>query len=214
MIINLNQTRSNLNMEYEFINEYNLIYKSSIPMKFIGREVLFSNNKEALYKLGFSLKDNLKNGLSLGTNRGITPYSIKNIEGVEVGSVELRRTKLLFGYQYYEINFESSLYRAYEIGLGKEGIVIPIYKDDMQIALIEKPTKVYDNKDTYTIYIEDGKYAIAVLLFSIYFDSVNFGHYNEVVYKTQSTTYTYTLNKELKSKYNPNFKDKIINKYN
>ena len=98
----------------------------------------------------------------------------------------------------------------YEIGLGKEGIKLPIYRDDTQVALIEKDLVVYDNKDTYEIIAIDEMSLEVSALFNLYYDFVKHGNYGEINYKSKERYYLYTMNKELKNKYDSTFKMKYI----
>lgn len=209
MIVQLNQTRVFFSAEYEFINSGDIIYTSSIPMKVFGVEIFFTGKNENLYKLIFNRKERNKNIFKSRLKRNMKPFIIENMDGLEIGSISRHRTKNFFGYAYYEINFEGSIYLAYEVGRGKEGIAIPIYKDGIEVSLIEKPPVVIKNRDSYTIYTENSKDFIPVALFSLYFDSIRFGRNEE--YAATSVTYTYSYNKELLSKYNPEYKDKIVN---
>lgn len=118
-----------------------------------------------------------------------------------------KRNEIFLGYEYYEYHFFGKEYVAYEIGMGKEGIKIPLYDVERQIALIEKSTVVYDNKDEYDIYAIDAKALEIAVLFNLYYDFTRFGRFGEFAYKSKETEYLYTLKKELKSKYDPNFKE-------
>ena len=47
-------------------------------------------------------------------------------------------------------------------------------------------------------------------LFNLYYDFVKHGNYGEINYKSKETYYLYTMNKELKNKYDSTFKMKYI----
>lgn len=73
--------------------------------------------------------------------------------------------------------------------------------------MIEKHPVVYDNKDTYTIYIKDDVYADLICLFVAYYDHATNSKNNEYAIKAKKVNYSYTFNKDLNSKYNPQFKE-------
>lgn len=76
--------------------------------------------------------------------------------------------------------------------------------EDIQVGLIEKDNVSYDNKSTYTINTLNKHYQMLAFFFSVYYDNAYYSP-KEVAYKSKEINYEYTLNKELKSKYNSKF---------
>jgi len=101
-------------------------------------------------------------------------------------------------------------YIAYAIGFGKEGQFVTIYKDDVQVALIEVPVVIQNNKPCYSIYIKAIEDLMAVLLFSLVYDIIRFSNTDSVAYNSTLYNYTRTSNKELKSKYDSSFKINLL----
>ena len=121
------------------------------------------------------------------------------------GAIYRKRTKGFFGYYYFELHLNDKEYKFYEIGLGKQGIKIPVYVGEQQVALIEKDTHTANNLDSYNLSSVDGKTAQAASLFCVYYDFVRFGNHGEVSVNSKQVTYIYTGNKKLKEKYNPDW---------
>ena len=200
------QTKSKIAAQYQCLNENEVLYTAEIPVNFRGLKAQVLRNSKVIYRINFDKIDSLKKMKKDRLIEKIIPYNIYDINNNLVGSISLRRTKFFNGYMYYELILNDVKYIMYEIGLGKEGIKVPIYKDDTQVALIEKDPVVYDNKDTYEIIAIDEKSLEVSTLFNLYYDFIRFGNYGEINYKTKKSYYLYTTKKELKSKYDSNFK--------
>ncbi|AEV69463.1 hypothetical protein [Acetivibrio clariflavus] len=204
MIINMNQTRTFGGADFVFstIDNY-VIYTSEVRLAIMGmpRITLIKNNEPVLL-----LRNKDKNPFSQAFKRNYKLFDIIKPDGETCGKLSHRFVgKFLSGYTYEEITFNSEVYNCYDVGMGKEGTFVCIYSGDEQIAMIEKPPVVYDNKDFYKIYIKDDRHAEIVCLFATYYDHSTAGNYNEIT--TKEINYRYTTNKELKSKYNPLFKE-------
>lgn len=206
MIIELKQTRSTLGADFVFSSNNNPeLFTAQIRLSIGSPDIRLLLNNELVYSLsGNGIPIDFKGAFQ----RERTLFNIKSPSGEICGNLSSKVVKkFLAGYRYVQINFKSELYNCYEVGMGKEGKFICIYIGDQQIAMIEKPTVVYDNKDYYKIYIKDSKYIDIVCLFAVYYDHASARNYNEVVIKSKKVSYEYTINKELKSKYNPKFKE-------
>lgn len=200
------QTKSKIAAQYQCLNENTVLYTAEIPVNFRGLKAQVLRNSEVIYRINFDKIDSLKKMKKDRLLEKIIPYNIYDTNNSLVGSICLKRTKFFNGYMYYEFILNDIKYIMYEIGLGKEGIKVPIYIGDTQIALIEKDPVVYDNKDTYEIIAIDEKSLEVATLFNLYYDFIRFGNYGEIAYKSKKTYYLYTTKKELKNKYDSNFK--------
>lgn len=100
-------------------------------------------------------------------------------------------------------------YDLYPIGFGAEGGKHPVYCGNKQIAQIEKPSEIYNDLHHYTIYALDQDSAKISALFAAYmYINANFDPGQKAV-KSYVKYTSITLNKSLKQKYNPDFKDTI-----
>lgn len=209
MIINLIQTRSSFGADFVFSNSASqVIYTASIRLAIGNLDMRLMKNEEPVL-ISNSGKSQLVN--NFGKNSPEKEYGILNIlkpDGEICAKICSKRVRKFFaGYKYYEIDYNGDEFTCYEVGRGKEGLFVLIYIGERQVAMIEKPPLVHDNKDCYTIYTIDSKYNDIISFFVLYYDHGSSGNYNEVVYKKKEVKYVYTMNKELKSKYNPRFKE-------
>jgi len=199
------QTYAAFKASYAAIIGDSIVYTAELTRDFkLGVYADFLQGGQLKYRLCFDDNETLKNLLKFNPPAGLMPFNIWSPNNELLGHIGLKRTKSFSGYEYYEYDFYGVRYLAYGVGMGKDGRKIPIYQNDRQIALIEKNPVVYDTKDEYDIYAIDGNFSEVAAIFNLYYDFVRFARFN--VTKTKKTEYLYTLNKELKSKYNPDFK--------
>ena len=206
MIIDMKQTRSSMGADFVLATNNNHdLYTAQIRLGAGSPDIsLVQNNEPVLMLSGDEISIDVKGAL----RRERTLFFIKKPNGEMCGEISSKVVKkFMAGYRYVQIEFNSELYNCYEVGMGKEGSFECIYIGDQQIAMIEKATVVSDNKDFYKIYIKDDKYIEIVCLFAVYYDHATARNYNEVAIKSKKVSYEYTLNKELKGKYNPQFKE-------
>lgn len=82
----------------------------------------------------------------------------------------------LSGSRTYTIEWAGRTFTMYDVGLGSQGIKLPIYEDERQVALVEKSTFVQDMLDSYEIYtIEDALFPMTALA-ALYYDRDNFSN--------------------------------------
>lgn len=219
MIINFNQIKSNLTFEYEATTDNNKIAQVKQGLFYWGYKIVNTFNDNTSYVVFSNTKRSFKIFFAslreyFAKERLMYKYYIKNQTDEEIGSIiDLRRkTGFLKAYRYYKMVVNNDSLNFYHIGLGKKGTYICIYKNDKQIGLIDKPIEVKDNLDTYIIYLENDKYVKEVITFLSHFDMRFYGNKGEYAYKKKEYRYIYTFNKELLSKFNEEFVNKIVNK--
>lgn len=206
MIINVKQTRSNRGTDFVFSVPENLeLYHAQVRLGRESSDIALIQNDERILMLSSEEVPIDVMGILF---RDKVLYNIKKLNGDICGEIALKVVKkFLAGYKYIQINFNAELLNCYEVGMGKEGKFVCIYIGDRQVALIEKSNVVYDNLDSYKIYLEDEKYMQIVCLYLVYYDHATSANSNEFADKSKKTSYEYSPNKELKSKYNPQFKE-------
>ena len=210
MIIQLKQTRSNLKAECNFLSNAKVIYSAAANNILQSRHVILSRNGKPIYYIDYELGADLSNIIKSPTKKKSDPFAIKNTEGQTVGAIYYTQNRMFFGYCTYHIVIDGNEWQVYDVGLGKAGNAVCIYQNENQVALIEKTTVVRDNKDYYTLYLEDDMHIIPTCLFGLYYDCTKYSNSGEAVYKSVSIQYEYSLSKELKAKYDPNFKLRIM----
>ncbi len=150
---------------------------------------------------------------------GKTITQVKDIikEGEIIGRIYpdiVPQKKILFisvGYDYFVIDLYNKQYFAYEVGLGQNQHYICIYEQDKIIAIIHKDDNVVNFKDQYTMYFKDKELLTMLSIFNLYFDCINSPDHGEISGEHTETGGFVTINKELNSKYDPNFIEEIKN---
>ncbi len=198
----LSQTKSGLSAEYCVRIDDETFFAIQVPAVSFGKLASVYNNNGELFEIRWDIAEN-KNMFAFHANkRKFNVYRITSTENKsEFGIIYRTRTKTIGGYSYYVIDLKTDLFYMYEVGLGKDGIKLPVLRGDEQIALLEKETLIVDNLDTYSItYTTDESLLISVL-FGIYYDFHRFGNRGEYVGNSKRHYFLYTSNKELKAKY-------------
>ncbi len=197
------QTKANFGKAYELREGNKIIGTTKIPMNLRTKINISVANKK--FKLQFLIVKDALSRFEYTKNVRLLPFQISNENNKLLGSLCERRTKWLFGYTFFELNYNDENYYFYAVGLGKKGLKIPMYNSkNVQIGLIEKDNLSYNNKSTYTINTLNNDYQILAFFFTVYYDNAYYSP-NEVTYKSKETNYEYTWSKELKSKYNSSF---------
>lgn len=118
-----------------------------------------------------------------------------------------KKTGFFTSYTYDEMVFDMQKNNMYPIDLGKLGSVNTIWDDTLQLAQVEKDNVVYNELHEFNIFSIDEKSALISLMFCCYIYTITFFKSGIKVKKSVERYYSgKTKNKELLSKYNPNFK--------
>ncbi len=200
----VHQTKSAISANYEILKEQQIIYTASIPFKMTGYRISFHGIDQTQYTLereGFEVFRNNKSD----NEKVIDGCFIKDSSNTVCGTICRKRTKGFKGYYFFELSFYDSVFQFFEIGLGKNGIKIPVYVENNQIALIEKGTCTIDNLDFYDILVKDENDAKIVSFFCVYYDFIRFGNHGQINTHSKKVSYLYTGNKKLLEKYDPNW---------
>lgn len=201
----LNQTKSSISADFEVVQDGSPLFEVKIPFNYPGYHAEIYDRGTLKYSIRWDIGKNINGAFQKGTNEELAIYNVCDASGNVLGHMSRKRNKFLGGYFFFVLEIGGIEYRMYEVGLGKQGIKLPIYHQDSQIALIEKNITVYNNCDTYQIsYPNDTSLLVSVLL-TLYYDNLRFGNHGEVVTNTKKNYYYLSTNKELKQKYNPNW---------
>lgn len=208
MIIDLKQIRSLEGTDFVFSTPDNPnLYTAQVRFNKLLTNISLFQNDEPVLSLSYNINDIPRSFIQSLKMEGAL-YCINNPDGETCGEISYKTVRSLFrGYSYNQIIFNSEVYVSYTVGMGKKGIFECIYSGNQLIAMIEKHPVVYNNLDTYKIYIKDNKHMDMVCLFAVYIDHTTSSSYTSSSCKSRTATYEYTLRKEIKDKYDPNFKE-------
>lgn len=105
------------------------------------------------------------------------------------------------GSMTYTIEWAGRKFTMYDVGLGSQGIKLPIYEGERQVALVEKQGVVRDMLDSYEVYtIEDGLFPMIVLA-ALYYDRENFSDRGKQAAASTRSTTTFSLSDKQLAKY-------------
>lgn len=202
----MKKTRSNMSADFIFsVKDNPDLYKAHVRLGIDSPDIDLIKKDELLLKLNNDEVPTSRTFLFSGYK--VLSY-IKKPNGDICGEVSLKvARRLIRGFRYIQINYNAELLNCYEVRMGKEGIFVCIYLDDRQVAMIEKCMAKQDDKDFYKIYVKDDKYVELVCIYAVYYDYLAWENKSEFKTKSNGEDYAYTQNKELKSKYNPRFKE-------
>ncbi len=204
MIFNIQQTKSNFNMQWEVADHFGRpIATISAPFE-VGK-----------FEVGVSYASGLRLGLYYNPqdktwgSKLVDRLSFKIFDSNrnKIGHIVGKNKKLSFfkAYPYYEIEYNGEMYYGYEVGFGRKGLYLCIYKQDQLIGIIDKKLQTINFKDTYTLYLEQPEYAEVPLLFSIYYDMTKYGDVMEVALHSAKEVWVNTPYKDLIEKYDPTY---------
>lgn len=213
MIWKLAQTEAGFSNSYVFYDGEGAVAGAKQPNNIVlGGTVFYTHTDGRVYRLGYQAGGQIGNLKKAPTERGYLPYDILGENGENYGRIEYRYSKgnIFKRYDYFWARLGTTEYQLYSVGLGKKGYEYPIYSGDLQIALIEKGNIVRDQKDNYDLYIASESDTLITALFALYMDTLIYGNRGKQVSQSYSESWTVTTNKELKSKYDPSFKERIL----
>lgn len=209
MIIDMRQTHSSTGFVFSAKDDPDL-YHAHVKLGIESPDIDLIQKNEKILKLN---SDEVpKEVMSIFSWEKVLSY-IKKPNGDICGEVSLKIARKLFNwYKYIQINYNAELLNCYEVRRGKEGVFVCIYLGNNQIAMIEKSMFNGDNKDKYKIYIKNCKYLKIICLYAVYYDYFISKSKMEFMIKLKKDSGEYTVNKQLKSKYNPQFKEECEDK--
>lgn len=142
--------------------------------------------------------------------REYVPYAIAQ-NGAACGQICAKQTGgFLSRYGYVAMDLFGMQYEMFEVGLGSEGIVWPIYLNGRQVAQLGKPTTVHNNLDEYEICALDRQSELAAYLMSLYLDARSYARRGQITAASVQKTFLLTTNKKLKAKYDPTFRERAV----
>lgn len=208
MVCEVKQIESALSAAYVVAEEQKPIGKAEFPVNFLFGmpcDISYRDESYHLKYLAMASKEYRENNITL---KNIVPYLIKHGEEV-YGTLYGKRSDGFFltryGFDCLELS-TGTVYDMYEVGLGKAGIVYPIYRDGVQVAEIHKGCVVHNNLDEYTVYAVDQEAQRNAVLLCVYLDGRGFARRGEMTKNYTERVYYKTTNKQLCAKYDPTFR--------
>lgn len=209
MIFKFEQTRTSYDMEY-FARDIRgkTICIAKAPFQ-VGGFNIYVDCITSEYRMYFNNRDT-----TWGTSsRDRYKFRIFDKNDSLIGESKMIPIKVdgfLQSYWSLELDLNGVKYNMYEVGFGKEGLFLCFYREDKElVAIAEKELKIVDFKDKYTVYSvsdEDSKY-IAMLLLN--YDVTQYGDVGEIAVKSVVTKSKFTISKEAKAKFDPEFIPRI-----
>ncbi len=162
---------------------------------------IFDNNKFSLNYVNrkYNEKEISNPYIIINNNRAGTVYNPVNSNNI------FNKTT------HQKLTLDDSMYDCYNVGFGKEGVKKIIFYDDKQIALVEYDTLIHNELFNFNIYVEDSAAALITILFIIHSYTTSYFSYEDINFDKVKKVHSITLNKDIKIKYDPEFKEKIIN---
>jgi hypothetical protein len=206
MVIGMKEIQPSTGADFVFSEDNNpILYHARIKLGTNSPDIDLIRKEEQI--LSLSSDEVPSDIMSVFSREKILSY-IKKPNGDICGEVSLKvARKFIASYKYIQINYNAELINCYEVRTGKEEVFICLYLGNVQIAMIEKSSVIHDNKEYFRIYIKNDKYAEIVCLYAVYYDYLTLRSNNEILSNASKEKCEITQNRDLKSKYNPNFKE-------
>ncbi len=192
--------------KYEFKHKGNTLFSSYILSSWCGENIDFVMDNRLVYKVDACPRSDIKQNFNFSPQ--LKSYLIKDFNSKIRGYAVVKKTSFLFGYLYYELMFDGTVFTAYEVGKGKDGLFLTIFNNEEQICLIEKDISVKDYEGFYSIYLKEEAVLIPMILINMWYHALRWSHEKRYSSTQHNGTYN-TTNKFLNSTYNPNFKNNI-----
>ena len=206
MVSLLRQTESGQSSSYLLERGGQTLCTAESPFSFVNPRIDLSRGGTPWLRIAPNLGASFGGMVRNGVWRTV-PCDIIDAGGGKVGSV----AKVVEGSWFrrqssVELRIWDRTLRAYEIGLGRQGMKYPLYDGAVQIAQVEKDPVVYDNLDEYRLYSLDEFGETAALLFALFLDFHRYRNAGEYATKKKNVQYVFTGRKEILAKYDPSFR--------
>lgn len=206
MILHIQQTKTNFAMQWvvkkkngDAFAVCNSPFENGQFSVSIDYNGMFSEQKMIYNPMDTTYGTKLKDRMSFKIFDGA------NLVGTIIGATE--KTGFLKAIAFYEIILSGKKYRGYEVGLGAKGLYLCIYDDkDQLVSIVQKNAVTINFKDSYVAYITNDKpCANMVIPFVLYYDVTVFGDIMERAVGSAKQSFATTVQKEVLTKFNPDF---------
>lgn len=206
MMIDIKQLNKEIyEANFEIVSDNNILGSINVKGKLGSLEVSLNGT---FNNIPFELK--YRGGLFIKTkNKKFRPYQIIKNNDI-VGEIYQTNKKigLFSNYEYTELIYNNEIYKKYGIGLGTES-KCPIYLNNIQVAQIDTEQVIHNDLHNYKIYVKNDNYSLVSIIIACYI-YINAGFKPGVEVKKSVVKYcNRTINKELNSKYDPDWINEI-----
>jgi hypothetical protein len=172
-----------------------------------GGTIVYRHSDGREYSLVYDQAKQLGNISKPYYERVYIPYDIRYMGDQTCGSIVQMRSQGSFfkRYDYFAAELGGGRYSLFAVGMGNNGKKFPIYRGSEQVALIEKDNVVYNNLDSYKMFVLYDSDVLITALYCLYIDTLMFSNRGKKVIKGKEISYDKTTIKELNSKYDPDF---------
>lgn len=206
MIIDIIQTKTSFDMEWKIKEKDADIAIATSPFENGRFQINIKYNHEIFQRLYYNPSDKTW-GKTLLDRLSFKLFEENDYCGRIVGKT--KKISLLKAYAYYEFIYKDEIYYAYEVGFGKNGLYLCIYRGEEIIAMVDKSLKVINFQDTYRAYLTDSEDLNVVVPFTLYYDASSYGDVMEIAVLSIKEKRVVTIQKELIAKYDPTFISRI-----
>lgn len=209
MLCEVKQTVSALYAAFSVLADGHAIGDALFPDNFLFGGPCVCHYRGTEYTLTYRCEPGRNLGKSVEA-REYVPYAVAQ-NGVPCGQICNKQAGGFFTrYGYNAMDLFGVGYEMFEVGLGSDGIVWPIYANGRQVAQIGKPTTVRDNLDEYEICALDPVSELAAVLLCLYLDARSFARRGQIAHSSVQSMFYLTTNKTLRSKYDPEFRARAL----
>lgn len=208
MIFIIEQTKTGFNLEYiAKLQNGTTLCNITSPFQTDGLN-LHLEFPDLIYRMYFNNRDTT-HGISMKERFKYRIFADDILVGEITGIV--KKAKGLFQTYYgMKLELEDEMYVMYEVGFGRKGLYLCIYKnDDELIAIVEKDIKTVNFKDKYTVYTLGGEHVKYIIMSVLQYDIAQYGDIAEKAITSIKTDSINTIQKELIAKYDPEFIPRI-----
>ena len=199
MILELKRILRSANYEYTIAESENIVGSAKFPVR-------AKLTIEADIQLLGSLM-HLSVPLMTRSSDNVGRFNIDDRTGCI--ATDIAGKGLLGRYRLWNVFYGNFQFRSYEIGFGNKGIYLVLKSGEQTLAIISKTMKTINFLSGYTVYIEDDAFSCLAITMALYWDIFRYLQSNEAAIRHVEYHRLDTIQKELKSKFDPTFIHKI-----
>ena len=206
MIIDIIQTRTSFDMRWDIQTKKESIAEAEAP--FMPNMFIAEVRTPAGLRKIIHDPSDTTYGTSLTDRLTFRIFDKEQYIGHIVGRTQ-KVKQFLGSYPYYEYMDNGVKYQVYEVGFGHKGLYLCFYRENQLFCIVEKDLVTVNFRDCYKCYLLEDSLLPIVATFVIYYDVVSYGDFMNVAVYSKRKNVVNTYQKELKSKFDPAFIDRI-----
>jgi len=183
-----------------------MVARVEVPEDFVRAGMPVFVNGEVRYTLFFRPEEQLRGSATRPQRLMLNPFDIMDAAGNRAGTIRWVPPKRFSLFTYYEFTLAEQHFQLYEVALGRQGIKLPIYRHDAQVALVEKDVLRPGTPDSYRLILNEGVDPLPLVIMAVWYDSLHFAGQGENHVGGNSFQLQYTLSRRLRAMHDPEFK--------